>query len=201
MPFRSDILRGVRLFLIAFAAILLCSLAYQMLRPAAEARSVPQTAGAAGQSAPTAEEVPSPEPHPLVVPPPPPVPGETPAPRPAVKVSHPRQTIDTTVPPPPPMVPSVRGTRTTAHAPSVREPAPDAGTSGAPAAVEPSPAPEPGGVGYKSLIEADPNRPPAEAAAQPAPAAPEPAKKPEGSRIKRGLGRILRLGKKDTTQP
>ncbi len=199
MPFRSDILRGVRLFLIAFAAILLCLLAYQVLRPTAAAQSAPQAAAAPVQNAPAAEEAPSPEPHPLVVPPPPPVVGEAPAAPLPVKVSRPRR-VDTSVPPPPPVAPA-RSSRTASRAPEPREyPAPGPGTSSAPPAV-PEASPAPGGVGYKSLMEADPNQPPAEAAPQPSSTPPEPVRKPEGNRIKRGLGRILRLGRKDTTQP
>lgn len=207
MLFRSDILRGVRLFFIAFAAILLCLLAYQLLRPSAEAQGTTQAAAASEQSGPAQEDAAaeqSSEPRPLVVPPPPPVAGEAPAAAPPVKVPRPRR-VDSSVPPPPPIAPVVRVSRPTPPTPSPREfEAPEVGSPKPPAPVtvtETTPAPEQNGVGYKSLLDADPNRPPAEAAVQPAPTTQEPAKKPDGNRIKRGLGRIFRVGKKDTTQP
>lgn len=204
MPLRSDILRGIRLFLAAFASMLLTYLAYELLRPTSQVQGAPQAASAPqpGQSQPQAAEPAeeSSEPHPLVVPEPPPVSGAAASAAPA-KTPRPRLR-NASVPPPPPLAPArvVRATKPTAPAPRDLE-APET-TQPNPAASETvsQPAPADSAVGYKSLMEADPNRPPAEVEPAAPPAA-EPAKKPGGHRIIRALGRVFRLGKKDTTKP
>jgi predicted alpha/beta superfamily hydrolase len=65
------------------------------------------------------------------------------------------------------------------------------------AATDENPPPAKNGIGYKSLLEADPNKPAAEV--PPSPAAPEPPKA-EGKGFFHSIGRFFK-GKKDTTQP
>jgi hypothetical protein len=192
---RSDILRGVRLFLIAFAAILLGYLAYQMVRPTAEAQGDQQDTTHAAESQPAAapgasSPADSPtEPHPLVVPPPPAVPGATPNRAIPVKVAR---KADAIVPPPPPLRAS-QPTKTNQaltgrefETPGVTPVPIVKSTEETPQA---NPVPSKAAVGYKSLLEANPNRPPA----QPIQAenAPEEPRKAEGNRLVRGLGRLF----------
>jgi len=136
--------------------------------------------------------------HPLIVPEAPPVPG-APVTKVVKKVVRAR-VEDPGVPPPPPLArtrkasgPSGREFEPNDIAPPVAPP--DAGTEANPPATKQ-------GIGYKSLIEADSNRPPAEAAS-PAPApVEETSEKPaKGNRFFRAVGKIFHPApKKDTTQ-
>ena len=197
MQFRDDILRGVRLGLIAFAAILICVWGYRMLRSPADVQ------GATQLEAPPAPEVqPSPDPapdpvaeaapesHGLVVPEPPPVGGKE-------RVA--RVTRSKVVVPPPP-APVVAKTRR-APAPSGRE-----FETGEPGVLPPSPAEESAetngaapkaGVGYKSLLEAEPNPAPIDPSLL---GQPEP-EKPKGNRFFRAVGKIFHPGGKKETVP
>jgi hypothetical protein len=211
LRFREDILRGVRLFAIVFAAILVCVAAYQALRTPADVQ------GAAPGAIPEAVQ-PSPEPspdagsvsatdsevHPLIVPEPPPV-AET-----AVKsrVARPK---DPGVPPPPPATPTVVRARR-APAPSGREFETSAPVALPVAPVEESSEAKPltpkQAVGYKSLIEANANRAPVEPtpASPAAPAEDSSDKAAKGNRFFKAVGKIFHpSGKKDaepsTLQP
>ena len=204
MRFREDILRGVRLFAIVFAAILVCVAGYRIARTPAD---VPLAAPDGSATSETAQPSPEPEAapvapasaevHPLVVPEPPPV-GGAPV---RARVTRPQR--DPGVPPPPPIAaPVVRARR---PAPSGREfEASD--TVALPAAqVEESPEPKPltpkQVVGYKSLIEANANRPVAEPAA-PAPASNDGTETPaKGNRFFKAIGKIFRPGGKKETEP
>lgn len=207
MLFREDILRGVRLFLIAFAAILIGVWGYRMLHtpdvqsaPGLEAPAAPvaQEAAPQGQdpapdAAPIAET--APEAHGLSVPPPPPVAGTH-----VNVVTHINKVVrpKAAVPPPPPSPVVVRARR--APAPSGREfEAPAARILPAAPAEESadgSPTAPTQGVGYKSLPEADPNRAP-----EPSLSSPEgqPVEKPKGNRFLRAVGKIFHPGRKETT--
>jgi hypothetical protein len=202
LRFREDILRGVRLFAIVFAAVLVCVAGYRMLRAPSDVQGAPPDAiPEAVQSAPEpspdaapASETAS-ETHPLVVPEPPPVEGKPVA----TRVVRPK---DQEVPPPPPIGANpVRARR--AAVPSGREfESSDAvALPAAPAEdpVEAKPSAPNQTVGYKSLIEADPNKPPAQPTVS-APAAAEtgdPAAK--GNRFFKAVGKIFHpSGKKDT---
>ena len=201
MQFRDDILRGVRLGLIAFAAILIGVWAYRMLRPPADVQ------GAAQLEAPPAPEVqPSQDPapdaapmveasesHGLMVPPPPPVAGK----EHVAKVSRPRVDVP---PPPPPAAPVAVRTRK-APTPSGRE-----FETAEPGVLPVSPSEESAdssgaapktGVGYKSLLEADPNR----AQIDPSLLGQPEAEKPKGNRFFRAVGKIFRPGGKKETGP
>jgi hypothetical protein len=201
--FRDDILRGVRLFLIIFAGVLSCVAVYRMMHssgeaavqeaPPPDAQPVPETASSADPSAET---------HGLVVPEPPPVPGEKPkviAPPPVKRVAQ----FDTSVPPPP--QPAAAHAKRVAAVPSGRafetsEPV----ALPAPVLVESSdsaPATPKSAVGYKSLIEADVNRPAVESAPHPAmvQVPDQPEEKPKGNRFVRAVGKIFHpSGKKET---
>jgi hypothetical protein len=198
VAFRNDILRGVRLFLIAFSVVLIGVWIYRMLRAPADvqgAENVPAVYEAAQPEQPApadaASQAPS-EPHGLAVPPPPPVGGKRPA-----KVASPRYDV----PPPPPL--QARAGR--AAAPSGREfEASEVGALPAAPTVESpdaSEVPASKGVGYKSLLEANSNRPVLDLGA-PSPAE-EPAEKPQkGNRFFRAIGKIFHPGgQKETTTP
>jgi len=202
LRFREDILRGVRLFAIVFAAILVCVAAYRIVRAPAD---VPLAAPDGSATSEAAQPSPNPEPapvspasaevHPLVVPEPPPVAGAP------VRTRVTRPQRDPGVPPPPPVAaaPVVHARRPAV--PSGKE-FEASGTVALPAPpVDESPEAKPltpkQVVGYKSLIEANANRP-----VEPvAPAVTDdssetPAK---GNRFFRAIGKIFRpSGKKDT---
>ncbi len=209
LRFREDILRGVRLFAIVFAAILVCVAAYQALRTPADVQGAPPDAipeaaqpspGPSPEAAPasaTASEV-----HPLVVPEPPPVGGT------AVRnrVVRPK---DPGVPPPPPVAPTAIHARHS-PAPSGREFETSEPVALPVATVEESTEPKPmtlkQAVGYKSLIDANPIRVPVEpAAAAPtaAPADDSSDKAAKGNRFFRAVGKIFRPAKdpSSTLQP
>jgi hypothetical protein len=191
---REDILRGVRLFAIVFAAILVCVAAYRILHPAADVQGA---APATSEAVPTPEATPvaetEPELHPLVVPEPPPVPG-TPV---RARLAHPK-VKDSGVPPPPPLAASSRSRQT----PTQREFESPEAVPVASAPVEESPEAKPltpqQAVGYKSLIDANPTRPSLDASAVPAE---EPAAKPKGNRFLRAVGKIFHPGAKKETMP
>lgn len=195
MRFREDILRGVRLFAIAFAAILLCVAVYRMLRAPSDVQGAPPDAAAPSDAAAQPSPEPSPdaaptseaasEVHPLVVPEPPPV-GGKPA-RPA----HPRNYDD--VPPPPPPA-GVRAKRS--QTPSGREFESSDTPVVLPAApvedsTESKPLTPKQAVGYKSLIEVNANRPPPDPTAVPAPDEESAAKPAKGNRFLRAIGKIF----------
>jgi hypothetical protein len=204
LPFREDILRGVRLFAIVFAAILLCVAGYRILKPPADVQGATPAPPEVAQPSPASSE-PAPvsdaaaEAHPLIVPGPPPSPGAPVGNKLVKKVVRPR-VADPGVPPPPPIAHSGR-----TPAPTARRFEPSNALAFPSAPVEdssetPQPAPKQA-VGYKSLIEADPNRPPAEVAS-PAPPAPESAEKPaKGNRFFRAVGKIFHPGAKKETMP
>jgi hypothetical protein len=200
VAFREDILRGVRLFAIVFAGILVCVAGYRTLRTPSEAQGpgappeAVEPAQEASSDAPPVSEAAS-EAHPLVVPEPPPVPGAAPVVKRAVRA---KVIDDPGVPPPPPL-----GKPHRAATPTGREFESSEAVSLPAAPVEDTsdahtPAPKQG-VGYKSLIEANANRPTAE----PAPAAPvvESTEKPaKGNRFFRAIGKIFHPGgAKDAT--
>ena len=210
MRFREDILRGVRLFAIVFAAILVCVAGYRIVRaPADVPLAAPDGSATSEAAQPTPEPVAAPvsapvsaEVHPLVVPEPPPVNGAP------VRTRVTRPQRDPGVPPPPPVAaaPVVHARRPAT--PSGREfEASD--TVALPAApVEESPEPKPltpkQVVGYKSLIEANANRPvePVAPVVSDDDSAETQAK---GNRFFRAIGKIFRPGKKEaepsTLQP
>ena len=200
MPFRDDILRGVRLFLIVFAAILVCVAGYRYLRTPLEAHGAdappPQVEAAPPDSASSGDSAADPaadsatETHPAVVVPPPP---EIKAP--ASHVTHAR-TYD--VPAPPPPAPVTRARR--APAPSGREfesAEPLVLPAAAPVvrAEEPAPTSPKQQVGYKSLLEVNADRLPADPTAS-APAS-DPEQKPKNNRFIKALGKIFHPGKQD----
>ena len=197
VQFRNDILRGVRLGLIAFAVILIGVWAYRMLRPPSDVQGATQL-----EAPPVPEAQPSPDPapvagatpesHGLVVPEPPPVGGKE-------RVGRVTRS-KVIVPPPPAPTPAVAKTRK-APAPSGRE-----FETGEPGVLPASPSEESAdasgivpekGVGYKSLLEADPNRAPIDPSLM---GQPEP-EKPKGNRFFRAVGKILRPGGKKETVP
>jgi hypothetical protein len=204
VPFRDDILRGVRLFAIAFAGILLCVAAYRMLRSPFEAQgsqselvapAAPPAARETATEATPASEAAS-ESHPLVVPPPPPVGGEPPPP-PVRRVVRPRPQAE-------PGAPPVVGAKS-APVPSGKE-FESAAVGGALAAApgdqpsESAPVAGKKGVGYKSLLEAGANRVPEEPIVQSP--ADEPAEKPaKGNRFFKAVGKIFHPGGKKETAP
>jgi hypothetical protein len=198
LPFRDDILRGVRLFAIVFAGILLCVAAYRIQRAPSGVEGAAKSETAQPPEEPSSDAAPvseASEAHPLVVPEPPPVPGA-----PVVhKVIRPR---DPGVPPPPPIAPVVHARRAPAPTGREFESSEAVALPAAPVedASEARPVPPKQPVGYKSLIEANANRPPVEPAA-PAPAA-EPGEAPaKGNRFLRAVGKIFHPSpKKDTTQ-
>jgi hypothetical protein len=195
---REDILRGVRLFAIVFAAILVCVAAYRMLRAPSDVQGAAPDGSASEAVQPSPEPTPvaetASEVHPLVVPEPPPVPGTAPK-----RANHPR---NQDVPPPPPPAPVVRARRV--PAPSGKE-FEASGTVALPVApVEDAPDSKPLTpkqlVGYKSLIEANKDRLPAD------PTAVAPVDDPEepqakGNRFFRALGKIFHPGGKKETEP
>lgn len=191
---REDILRGVRLFAIVFAAILVCVAAYRILHPVVEAQSVAPPPSDVVQPAPEAAPVAETEQetHPLVVPEPPPVPGTVRAhvTRPKVK--------DVDVPPPPPLAAASRVRRT--PAPKEFDSSEAVALPSAP--VEESPEAKPltpqQAVGYKSLIDANPNRAPLDASPSPAD---ESDAKPKGNRFFRAIGKIFHPASKKETLP
>jgi hypothetical protein len=206
LRFREDILRGVRLFAIAFAAILLCVAVYRILRspsdvqgaalegPAssAAAQPLPEPTADADPVSETASDV-----HPLVVPEPPPVGGA-----PQKRVARPRATGNSDVPPPPPATPAVARARR-AQTPSGKD---FESSNSVPLPVAPAedssdakPLTPKQMVGYKSLIEANANRPPVEIATPPADDYVDtPAK---GNRFLRAVGKIFHPGGKKEAEP
>lgn len=202
MGFRDDILRGVRLFAITFAGILLCVFAYRMLRPPHQSQNTSQEVPAPPQAPPAPQETvadvdppadSSPEPHGLVVPPPPPV-GAAPAPARRV-VARPRTAE---VPPPPPVVRANRAPATPKRAFESTEVGGALPSAPGDTAAEATPPTNSNGVGYKSLIEANANRPQEQAQPVPQAASDEPAEKPaKGNRFFRAVGKIFRGGKKE----
>ena len=210
MQFRDDILRGIRLFLIVFAVVLTCVAGYRMLHTPADAQiAAPQDPGAdpAGsqtaaqpqQTAPESDPVAntsSEQPHGLIVPPPPPVAGEQ---RPVTRVSRPKG-AGNSVPPPPPMPVAARSKRAVTPAAGEFETAEPGTLPAAPVeeTTEAAPAAPQKGVGYKSLIDVDPNR---AAIEPPHPAAGQPDDKPKGNRFTRALGKVFHPGAKKETTP
>jgi hypothetical protein len=204
--FREDILRGVRLFAIVFAVILVCVAAYRMLRTPSDVQ------GAAPDDSATAEAAkPSPQPspdavpasetasegHPLVVPAPPPV-GGAPV---VTRTAHPKTRGDSDVPPPPPVAAAVRSRKA---APSGRE-FESSDTVALPVApleesAEAKPLAPKQAVGYKSLIEANANRPPVDAVTLP-PSDDSSEKPAKGNRFFKAVGKIFRPGSKKETTP
>ncbi len=200
MRFRDDILRGVRLFAIAFAGILLCVAAYRMLRSPFEAQG-PQSGLVAPDAPPpaqeTAAEAAPEEPHPLVVPPPPPVGGIPPPPPPVRRVVRPRPQAVTSAPP------AVRAN--SAPTPSGKEFESSALGGVLPAAPGDQPSdstPVAGkkGVGYQSLLEANANRLPEKPVVQ-APADEAMPEKPKGNRFFKAVGKIIHPGAKKEAAP
>jgi len=170
-----------------FAAALIAYLAYELWHPAVEAQVGSPEATPAQDVSTTEPE--TTEPHPLTVPPPPPVGAANHAPK-AV-----RATASNEVPPPRP--PAPRPVRPTPSGRDFETPALNSAPAVSPQVTsEENPAPAKDGIGYKSLLEADPNKPAAEV--PPSPAAPEPAKS-EGKGFFHSIGRFFK-GKKDTTQ-
>ena len=196
---REDILRGVRLFAIVFAAILVCVAAYRMLRAPSDVQGAAPDGSASEAVQPSTEPSPEAAPvsgttsevHPLVVPEPPPVNGTAPK-----RVNRPR---NSDVPPPPPMPAAVRARR--APAPSGKE-FESSDTVALPVApVEDTPDAKPLApkqlVGYKSLIEANKDRLPADPTAVATVDDPE-EPQAKGNRFFRALGKIFHPGKKET---
>jgi hypothetical protein len=198
VQFRDDILRGVRLGLIAFAAILIGVWAYRMLRPPADVQGATQLEAPPPEVQPSPDPAPEPvaeappESHGLVVPEPPPVGGK----ERVARVTRPKVIAS------PPAAPTpVVGKTRKAPVPSGRE-----FETGEPGVLPASPSEESAdssgaapktGVGYKSLLEADPNRAPIDPslAGQPEP------EKPKGNRFFRAVGKIFHPGGKKETVP
>lgn len=202
LRFREDILRGVRLFAIVFAAILLCVAAYRMLRAPSDGQSDVQLA--APDASAEAEPSPAPSPdaapnsgtsaevHPLVVPAPPPVGG-------VKRVARPRA-AGGDVPPPPPATPSVARAPRAAPAGKEFEASDTVALPAAP--VEEAAAAKPLSpkqvVGYKSLIDATNNRPPDPTAV---PIYDSPEEQPKGNRFFKAIGKIFHPGGKKEAEP
>ncbi len=206
LRFREDILRGVRLFAIAFAAILLCVAVYRILRSPSDVQGAALDAPA---SSAVAQPSPAPSPdadpvsetasdvHPLVVPEPPPVGGAS-----QKRVAHARSAGNSDVPPPPPAAPAVARARR-AQTPSGKDfessnavPLPVAPAEDSPAAKPLTPKQM---VGYKSLIEANANRPPVEIATPPADDYVDTQAK--GNRFLRAVGKIFHPSGKKEAEP
>jgi hypothetical protein len=203
VSFRNEILRGVRLFMIAFSAVLIGVWVYRILHAPPDVQGAGQNVPAAYEPA-QPEQEPAPaavpvadassEPHGLVVPPPPPVGGTSPS-----KVARPR--FD--VPPPPPAVvpirpsraPAVTGREFEVAEVGVMPPAPKKEESATAGEV-----PTKKEVGYKSLVEVNANRPPPllEPAAQ-APVESAAEKTQKGNRFSRAMGKIFHPGQKEAT--
>jgi hypothetical protein len=199
LRFREDILRGVRLFAIVFAAILVCVAAYRILRasdvPGVAAEGTPPTEEAAQPSsepAPAADATAA-ETHPLVVPEPPPVGGKQ------VR-THPRSVNGSDVPPPPPSAPAVaRARRTTPPSGKEFESSDTVALPAAPVeeAADTKQMTPQQKVGYKSLLDANTKHPPTEYVAPPQ-ANDDPVEaQPKGNRFFKAIGKIFRSGKKD----
>jgi hypothetical protein len=201
LRFREDILRGVRLFAIIFAAILVCVAVYRIVRapsdvqgaaPSSTAEAAPPSPEPAPDAAPVSET--SSEAHPLVVPEPPPVAGAAPRP----KVIRPR---DPGVPPPPPIAAPVVRARRAAPAGKEFEASDAVALPAAPTEETPDPQPltPKQAVGYKSLIEANANRP----VEPPAPAVSDDAAETpaKGNRFFKAIGKIFRPGGKKDAEP
>jgi hypothetical protein len=207
LRFREDILRGVRLFAIVFAAILVCVAAYQAFRSPADVQGAPPDAisGAVPEPSPQPSHEAAPdsatasEGHPLVVPEPPPVGGTSGVA--AVRNRVPRPKDPGVPPPPPPVAPVVRAHR--APAPSGREfeTSEPVALPVAPVeeAAEPKPLTPKQAVGYKSLIEANPIRVPVEPAATAPPDEDSSDKSAKGNRFFKAVGKIFRPAKDPTT--
>jgi hypothetical protein len=194
--FRDDILRGVRLFAIVFALILVAVWVYRMIRAQSDVRGASPDVSAAPETAqPIVQIAPAPPPdsetHGLSVPPPPPAPGEH-----APRIARPR----------------VAAKPAGAVASTNRAPAPvgrdfessqPSALRGAPVvkSLDADPVPAKTEVGYKSLLETNTNRvivvvPQAQAPAQ------ESSEKPaKGNRFLKGVGKILHAGSKKETMP
>lgn len=190
MPFREDILRGVRLFAIAFAAILVCVAAYRIVRlqsaPVTASEAEPPAAEPAATEATPVPETAS-DVRPAVVPEPPPV-------------GRRRKVVDPGVPPPPPIggvarahkAASATGTEVDSAEAPPSIPVEETSTAKAPAPKQPT-------VGYKSLIEATATRPP-DPTAVPIEDAPVDTT-PKGNRFIRALGRFFHPGGKKEATP
>jgi hypothetical protein len=203
LRFREDILRGVRLFAIVFAAILLCVAAYRILRAPSDVQGATSSAEAeqpsptpAPDAAPVSET--SAEVHPLVVPAPPPVGGAA-APK---KIARPKTGVNADVPPPPPAVPTVARAHRAAPPSGKEFEASNAVALPAPPVEDVAPAkpltPKQL-VGYKSLIEANANRLPADPTAVPIDDSPE--EQAKGNRFFKAIGKIFHPGAKKETEP
>jgi hypothetical protein len=201
VQFRDDILRGVRLFLIAFAAILIGIWAYRMLRTPADVQGATQLEAPAApeaqpqdpapDAAPVADASSDSEPHGLVVPPPPPVVGQ----ERVTKVARPKVSV-----PPPPPSPVVARARRAPAQPRREFETSEPGTLPAEPAeesAESSPSAPAKVVGYKSLLEVDPNQVPIDPSLL---GQPEP-EKPKGNRFFRAVGKIFHPGGKKETVP
>lgn len=200
LRFREDILRGVRLFAIVFAAILICVAAYRILRasdvPGVAAEGTPPPEAAQPSPDPSPDAAPAAETasetHPLVVPEPPPVGGKVP--------SRPRTAAASDVPPPPPSAPAV--TRARRVAPPSGKEFESSDTVALPVApveeaVDTKPMTPQQKVGYKSLLDANTKHPPTEYIA-PSSANDDPVDAPaKGNRFFKAIGKIFRSGKKD----
>lgn len=207
VQFRDDILRGVRLFLIAFAAILVVVWASRILRTPSDVQGAsqqelppepeasqpsadptPETAAAANS---TSE--PHSEPHGLTVPPPPPVAGThvRKASRPA-RAKAPAASAAAQVVSRERRAPAPSGREFESIEPGVLPSAP-AEESG-----DASPASPKKGVGYKSLLEADPARAPIEPSLL---GQQQPVEKPKVNRFRRAVGKIFHPGGKKETVP
>jgi hypothetical protein len=201
---REDILRGVRLFAIVFAAILACVTLYRLLRPPADVQGAPPPdpiAAATAQPTPEPSQdlavAPNaPELHPLVVPEPPPVPGKP------NRAARPKTSADPGVPPPPPLAPPVRARRAATTSGREFEASDNVALPSAPVeeSTEPKPLTPKQAVGYKSLIEANANRPLAEPSLAPIPSD-ESERADKGNRFFRAIGKIFRSNTKKETIP
>jgi hypothetical protein len=200
--FRDDILRGVRLFAIVFALILVAVWIYRTIRAQSDVRGASQDVSAAPETTqPVQQTAPAPAPvfepvaetHGLTVPPPPPVAG-TPAPR----IIRPRVAAN------PATKPATQQAKATASANHAQAPSGRDFEAAQPVALPVAPVgdssngvavPAKTAVGYKSLIETNANRvtvihvpPPVE----------EPAEQPaKGNRFVKAVGKIFHGGKKD----
>jgi hypothetical protein len=192
--FREDVLRGIRLFAIVFAAILVCVTVYRIAKAPSDSPAEPPDAPAAAETGSPAVAETAPEVHPLVVPEPPPVAG---APVPTRPARGPRPK-NTEVPPPPPI------TAGAVHARKSASPAAKEFEVSTPAVSPQKEAPETApvaapksGVGYKSLVDAEPVRVPVDLSA-PAPTGDAGGQQVKGNRFLRALGKLFHPGKKET---
>ena len=202
---REDILRGVRLFAIVFAAILVGVAAYRMLRAPSDVQGAAPDAPAAETVQPSTEPAPgetasaetASQAHPLVVPEPPPTAPTAPA------RNRTARSNDPGVPPPPrPAAPAVHTRKAAAPAGKEFEASDTVALPAGPVeeVTDSKPLTPKQVVGYKSLIEANATRPPPDPTQQPVPDE-STEQQAKGNRFFRAIGKIFHPAAKKEPEP